>query len=133
VRLKILVGKVRRQKWRVFFKKKPRGHGCQLFLFHKPKIPIWVKFCKALEWRMLVCFEPFGIFYGHLVYFMANWLFWYISPPFWYIVSRKIWQPCAWYQKPSTGQMTKMVLDLSGSHLLNNSARNGPSSQKGLV
>jgi hypothetical protein len=24
-----------------------------------------------------------GIFYGHLVYF----------PPFWYIVSRKIWQP----------------------------------------
>jgi hypothetical protein len=27
---------------------------------------------------------PFGILYGHLVYFY----------PFWYVVARKIWQPC---------------------------------------
>jgi hypothetical protein len=27
---------------------------------------------------------PFGIFCGHLVYFS----------PFWYVVPRKIWQPC---------------------------------------
>jgi hypothetical protein len=28
--------------------------------------------------------EDVSIFYGHLVYF----------PPFWYVVPRKIWQPC---------------------------------------
>jgi hypothetical protein len=46
-----------------------------------------------------------GIFYGHLVYFTADW---YILrtfvkvcghlvqfSPFWYVVPRKIWQPCS--------------------------------------
>jgi hypothetical protein len=28
---------------------------------------------------------PFGIFWGHLIYFS----------PFWYVVPRKIWQPCS--------------------------------------
>jgi hypothetical protein len=41
-----------------------------------------------------------GLFYGHLIYFLAIWHFCchlvYISP-FWYIVSRKIWQPCYEY------------------------------------
>jgi hypothetical protein len=47
--------------------------------------------------------ESVGIFYGHLEYFTAIcyvlWPFgnvvviWHIFPPFWYIVSRKIWQP----------------------------------------
>jgi hypothetical protein len=32
--------------------------------------------------RYILC--PFGIFNGYLVYF----------PPFWYVVPRKIWQPC---------------------------------------
>jgi hypothetical protein len=46
---------------------------------------------------------PFGIFYGHLLYFTdiyyILWPFgnvvviWHIFPPFWYIASRKIWQP----------------------------------------
>jgi hypothetical protein len=39
---------------------------------------------------------PFGTFYGHLVHFMTIW--WCSSnsvyfPKFWYIASRKIWQP----------------------------------------
>jgi hypothetical protein len=29
--------------------------------------------------------RPLGIFYGHLVYFSL----------FWYVVPRKIWQPCS--------------------------------------
>jgi hypothetical protein len=38
----------------------------------------------------------FGIFYGHLVYFMVIWyILWSfgIFFPFWYVVPRKIWQP----------------------------------------
>jgi hypothetical protein len=48
--------------------------------------------------------ENAGILYGHLeyftvnlVYFMAIWLccgYLVYFPSFWYIVSRKIWQPC---------------------------------------
>jgi hypothetical protein len=52
----------------------------------KPNILIWVNFGEPLN----------GIFYGHLVYFLANWEFssnLVYFPPFWYIVSRKIWQP----------------------------------------
>jgi hypothetical protein len=48
---------------------------------------------------------PFGIFLGHLVYSLAIWYIswpfgglvaiWYTYfPPFWYLVSRIIWQPC---------------------------------------
>jgi hypothetical protein len=42
--------------------------------------------------------ENVGIFYGRLEYFMVVWkcsgnLVYF--RPFWYIVSRKIWQPCA--------------------------------------
>jgi hypothetical protein len=76
----------------------------------------------GMFWRFaLLILRPFGIFYGHLVYFMsillyfmAIWLFychlvyfmaiWYILWPFgiifgdffpfWYVVPRKIWQPC---------------------------------------
>jgi hypothetical protein len=63
------------------------------FVF-KPKIPIWVNFGGPYA----------GIFYGHLEYFTVicniSWPFgnivviWYrYFPAFWYIVSRKIWQP----------------------------------------
>jgi hypothetical protein len=58
---------------------------------------VWVNFERVLQrkkiWSILM---PFGIFYGHLVYFMA---IWYILWPFgilfpvWYVVPRKIWQP----------------------------------------
>jgi hypothetical protein len=56
-------------------------------------------------------FRPFGLFFGHLVYFTAIWYifwsFWYILwllaifLPLWYVVPRKIWQPCSW-EKQST-------------------------------
>jgi hypothetical protein len=55
------------------------------------------KFWRALEWRMLACFWPFGTFYGHLVYFMAFGnlvVIWYIFPRFG-ILCQKIWQPCS--------------------------------------
>jgi hypothetical protein len=72
----------------------------------KPKIPIWVNFggsniqLKMLEyfvaiWSILWPFGlfvaiwsilwPFGIFYSYLVYVFFQ---------FWYVVPRKIWQPC---------------------------------------
>jgi hypothetical protein len=48
--------------------------------------------------------ETVGIFFGYLEYISAIWYMlwpfgnlvtiWYIFPPFWYIVSRKIGQPC---------------------------------------
>jgi hypothetical protein len=59
----------------------------------KPKIPIWVHFGGKMLvsfmaiwfilWPCGIFYGPFGIFYGHFVYFSS----------FWYVVSRKIWQP----------------------------------------
>jgi hypothetical protein len=45
---------------------------------------------------------PFGIFCGHLVYFVAIWVYfmairyilWSFWRMFWYVVPRKTWQPC---------------------------------------
>jgi hypothetical protein len=48
------------------------------FVF-KPKIPIWINLggsCNGKFWNILC---PFGLFYGHLKYFMA---IWYILRPF---------------------------------------------------
>jgi hypothetical protein len=50
----------------------------------KPKIPIWVNFggsCNGRRWYIL---WPSGLFYGHCGMFFL----------FWYVVPRKIWQPC---------------------------------------
>jgi hypothetical protein len=47
---------------------------------------------------MLKKFWPFGLFYIHFVYFVAIWyILWLfgIFFLFWYVVQRKIWQPCA--------------------------------------
>jgi hypothetical protein len=78
------------------FENMPSGntaqYGCLLgrvarWYFFKPKIPIWVNFggsCNGKCWYIRSILLPFGLFYGHLVYF----------PPFWYIVPRKIWQSC---------------------------------------
>jgi hypothetical protein len=62
------------------------------------KNPNLGKFWKVLQWKMLLyymairsIFQPFGKFYGHLVYFYP---FWYILPVlvyfylFWYIFTR---------------------------------------------
>jgi hypothetical protein len=59
-----------------------------------------------------------GIFYGHLEYFTAIWLIiwpfgtvvvnWYTYfPSLWYIMSRKIWQPCA--QPSITFHLNKLI------------------------
>jgi hypothetical protein len=68
----------------------------------KPKIPIWVNLGGPLNAKCVYILWPFGIFYRNLGYFMT---IWYILCSFgkffrfWYIVSRKIWQP--WFQKLS--------------------------------
>jgi hypothetical protein len=70
------------------------------FIF-RPKIVIWVHFGGSCNGRRCWCILwPFGLFYGHLIYFMDLWyryfvVIWYFFPPFWYIVQRKIWQPWA--------------------------------------
>jgi hypothetical protein len=67
--------------------------GCQMAYF-QTKITNLGKFWRALQWKMLAYFmvissilQPFGIFcwsYGILVYIFT----------FWYVIWRKIWQPC---------------------------------------
>jgi hypothetical protein len=65
----------------------------------KPNILIWVNFEWPLIGKCLNMLWPNGIFYGHLGYFMTkirNFLCSFGTfPPFWYIVSRKIWQTWA--------------------------------------
>jgi hypothetical protein len=59
--------------------------GCLMVCF-QTKNPNLGKFWRVLQWKILVYFmiiwsilRPLEIFYGHLVYFVANW---YISPRF---------------------------------------------------
>jgi hypothetical protein len=68
-------------------------------VYFQTKNPNLGKFRSVLERKMLVNFMaiwsislPYGIFYGHLVYFVA--ILVPIFFPFWYAVQRKIWQPC---------------------------------------
>jgi hypothetical protein len=67
-------------------------------VYFQTKNPNLGKFWRVLQWKMSVYFMdiwsilrtfwhislPYGIFCGNLVYF----------PPFWYVVPRKLWQPC---------------------------------------
>jgi hypothetical protein len=50
--------------------------------------------------------EDFGKFYGHLVYFTAiwysSWLFGTFFQ-FWYVVTKKIWQPWVTLEKEGSG------------------------------
>jgi hypothetical protein len=65
------------------------------YTYFQTKSPNLGKFWRALEWKMFVS--------GHLGYITAIWyilwrfgnlgVIWYILPPFWYILSQKIWQP----------------------------------------
>jgi hypothetical protein len=54
------------------------GQGCQMAYF-QTRNPYLGKFLTDLQWKMLVYFRQFGIFYGFLVYFVAIlyslWLF----------------------------------------------------------
>jgi hypothetical protein len=90
--------------WRKHFRASQQG--CQMVSFQTKSTDLG-KFCRALDqttliyfmsiWNILCPFgifyshldilQPFGVFYGnlvHLVHFFR----------FWYIVSRKFWQPC---------------------------------------
>jgi hypothetical protein len=42
-------------------------------IFFQTKNPNLDKFCRVLQWKMLVYLWSFGIFYSHMVYFMAIW------------------------------------------------------------
>jgi hypothetical protein len=46
---------------------------CPDGIFFKPKIPIWVNFGMPYNKKYLYILCPFGIYYGHLVYFMVSW------------------------------------------------------------
>jgi hypothetical protein len=48
----------------------------------KPKFPIWLNFGVSCIRSCYYSLWPFGLFYGHLVYFVA---IWYILWSFWYI------------------------------------------------
>jgi hypothetical protein len=74
------------------------------FVF-KPEISIWVNFGGPWNRKCGYILWPFGIFYGHLEYFMA---IWYNLLPFGIVCGylvyfsrfgafgpRKIWQPCS--------------------------------------
>jgi hypothetical protein len=71
----------------------PVKQGCQMVCF-QTKNPNLGKFWRFLQWKIMLYFMAiwsiwyillhYGIFCGHLVCF----------DPFWYIVPRKIWQPC---------------------------------------
>jgi hypothetical protein len=67
------------------------NHGCQMVYFQTEN-PNLGKVWRVLQWKKFEYFIdiwsilcPFGTFCSNLVY----------VPPFWYIVPRKIWQPCA--------------------------------------
>jgi hypothetical protein len=73
--------------------KKDYAQGCQMVCF-QTKNPNLGKFWRVSQWKMMVYFmdtwsilRSFVIFCGHLVQFVVS-LF-----PFWYFVTRKIWQP----------------------------------------
>jgi hypothetical protein len=53
-------------------------------------------FCFDFDpWRAIgSILDPFCIFCGHLEYFTVIWNILRLFPPFWYVETRKIWQPC---------------------------------------
>jgi hypothetical protein len=63
---------------------------------------------RAFEWEVLVYFMTFDIFYIYLVYLLV--ICCTYIPPFWYVVPRKIWQPCVLAQR--SGICTTYMLKL---------------------
>jgi hypothetical protein len=106
----------------MFIRRPTLNRDARWYIF-KPKIQICVNFGSSCNGRCWYMLWPFGIFFGHLVYFLVIWfifwsfgmyifVIWYISWSFgiflviWYIfchlvyffplgyvVTRKIWQP----------------------------------------
>jgi hypothetical protein len=79
--------------------------GCQMVYFQTKNHNLgkfWRGSCNGRHWYIL---SQFGHFSGDLVYFRAlMYILWSfgINSPFWYIVSRKIWQP--WLPDRSGGR-----------------------------
>jgi hypothetical protein len=90
-----------------------RDRGCQMAYF-QTKNSYLGKFWRDLQWKM-----PVYIFYVYLVYFLAIWntlwpfgifYIWCFLEhffPFWYVVQRKIWQPCSGPLWPSSLEKTR--------------------------
>jgi hypothetical protein len=80
-------------------------------IFSNQNSKFWINF-----WVSECIMEDVGIFYGHLVYFTDFGFFYgylvYISP-FWYVVQRKIWQPCQrqWLSCVNFGLCCRFFLD----------------------
>jgi hypothetical protein len=82
--------------------------GCQMAYSFQTKNPNLVRFCTDLQLEdvgiHILCpfglhiLLQFGILCGYLVYFVVIWsILWLFGVffPFWYLVPRKIWQPCS--------------------------------------
>jgi hypothetical protein len=68
-------------------------HGCQMVhIYFETKNPSLGKFGRALEWKRLVYSLAIWNILRTFGYLGATYVLYF--PPFWYIVSRKIWQPC---------------------------------------
>jgi hypothetical protein len=87
------------------------------FLF-EPKIPIWVNlggYCNGRCWYIL---WPFGQLSGHLAYLMAIWYMLHrfgTFYTFWYVVPRRIWQPCSPAEKMEPEILEIFFIPLSTS------------------
>jgi hypothetical protein len=70
-------------------------------VYFQTKNPTLGKFKMVLQWKMLAFLWPFCLLYGQndtflqiIYYILVHFVvIWYISPRFWYVVARKIWQP----------------------------------------
>jgi hypothetical protein len=81
-----------------FWRKCTLVQGCQII--SDQKLPIWVFFEGPWNGKCYV-FWSLVIFYNHRVYLIG---IWYIFRPLWYIVPKKIWQPCVWSCFPQSFQ-----------------------------
>jgi hypothetical protein len=69
--------------------RKPKSRVARWYRYFQTRNPNLDIFGGSCNGRRYILW-PFGIFYCHLVDFVV---IWYIFP-FWYVVPRKIWQPC---------------------------------------
>jgi hypothetical protein len=81
---------------------KTRYQGRQMVYFQTQN-PNLGNFWRVLQWKTCVYFgdiwsnlQPSGLLHRHLVNLVV---IWYNFSPFWYVVPRKIWQPCSVHKK----------------------------------
>jgi hypothetical protein len=82
----------------------------------KPKIPIWVNFGGSCNGRCLKMLRPNGLFYGHLVYFVAIWYILWLFDIFFPVLVCRTRKNLAtpWLTQPKVTwlKLTFIVLDL---------------------